>query len=95
MISFLTDNEDLIKQQPVTTSSSDSDPDISPSPRPQTDGPRSSRGPIPRTLIRPPTSFEKQYACAKKIYARKTVVNSVTSCLHYVPTNRTRTSNSS
>ncbi|GBN85783.1 hypothetical protein AVEN_125836-1, partial [Araneus ventricosus] len=50
-------NENLTKQQPDATSSSDSDPDFSPSPRPQTDGPRPSRGPIPRTLISPPTSF--------------------------------------
>ncbi|GBN12541.1 hypothetical protein AVEN_139766-1, partial [Araneus ventricosus] len=38
LISFLTDNEDFIKQQPDSTSSSDSDPDYSPSSRPQTDG---------------------------------------------------------
>ncbi|GBN60334.1 hypothetical protein AVEN_237796-1 [Araneus ventricosus] len=37
LISFLTDNENLIKQQPDSTSSSDYDPDFSPSPRPQTD----------------------------------------------------------
>ncbi|GBN14460.1 hypothetical protein AVEN_177566-1 [Araneus ventricosus] len=46
LISFLTENEDLIKQQPDAISSSDSD---SPSPRPQTDGPRPSRGSISRT----------------------------------------------
>ncbi|GBM54003.1 hypothetical protein AVEN_228756-1 [Araneus ventricosus] len=57
LISFLTDNEDLIKQQPDATNSSDSDPDLSPSPRPQTDGPRPSGGSIPRTLINPPASF--------------------------------------
>ncbi|GBN43476.1 hypothetical protein AVEN_160879-1 [Araneus ventricosus] len=55
--SFLTDNEDLIKQKPDSTSSFDSDTDFSPSPRPQTDGPRLSRGSIPMTLINPPTSF--------------------------------------
>ncbi|GBM36788.1 hypothetical protein AVEN_98618-1 [Araneus ventricosus] len=57
LISFLIDNEDLMKQQLDATSSSDSDPDFSPSPRPQTDGQGPSRGSIPRTLIRPPTSF--------------------------------------
>ncbi|GBM42185.1 hypothetical protein AVEN_261161-1 [Araneus ventricosus] len=57
LISFLTDNEDLITQKPDSTSSTDSDPDFSPSPRPQTDGPRPSRGSISRTLISPPTSF--------------------------------------
>ncbi|GBO32645.1 hypothetical protein AVEN_109404-1, partial [Araneus ventricosus] len=35
LISFLTDNEDLMKQPSDATSSSDSDPDFSPSPRPQ------------------------------------------------------------
>ncbi|GBL88765.1 hypothetical protein AVEN_158898-1 [Araneus ventricosus] len=39
LISFLTDNEDLIKQ--FATSSSDSEPDFPPSPRPQIDGPDS------------------------------------------------------
>ncbi|GBM24071.1 hypothetical protein AVEN_38273-1 [Araneus ventricosus] len=57
LISFLTDNENLIKQQPNATGSSNSDPNFSPSPRPQTDGPRPSRRSIPRTLISPPTSF--------------------------------------
>ncbi|GBN85241.1 hypothetical protein AVEN_214147-1 [Araneus ventricosus] len=57
LISFRTEYENLIKQPPDATSSSDSDPDFSPSPRPQTDGPRPSRGPIPRTLISPPTSI--------------------------------------
>ncbi|GBN61814.1 hypothetical protein AVEN_120502-1 [Araneus ventricosus] len=57
MIYFLTDNEDLIKQQPDATCSSDSDPDFSPSPRPQTYGLRPSRGSIPRTLICLPTSI--------------------------------------
>ncbi|GBL97529.1 hypothetical protein AVEN_162983-1 [Araneus ventricosus] len=59
LIPFLADNEDLIKQQPDTTSlsDSDSDPDFSSSPRPQTDGPRPSRCSIPRALISPPTSF--------------------------------------
>ncbi|GBN37450.1 hypothetical protein AVEN_112080-1, partial [Araneus ventricosus] len=55
LISFLTENENLIKQPPDATSSSDSDPDFSPSPRPQTYGLRPSRGSIPRTLISPPT----------------------------------------
>ncbi|GBO33882.1 hypothetical protein AVEN_227022-1 [Araneus ventricosus] len=36
LIYFLTENENLIKQPPDATSSSDSDPDFSPSPRPQT-----------------------------------------------------------
>ncbi|GBN80936.1 hypothetical protein AVEN_201533-1 [Araneus ventricosus] len=57
LISFFTDNENLTKQKPDATSSSDSGPDFSPSPRPQTDGLRLSRGPIPRTLISPPASF--------------------------------------
>ncbi|GBM86580.1 hypothetical protein AVEN_58987-1, partial [Araneus ventricosus] len=56
LIFFLTENDNLIKQPPDATSSSDSDPDFSPSPRPQTYGLRSSRGPIPRTLISPLTS---------------------------------------
>ncbi|GBN18164.1 hypothetical protein AVEN_161683-1 [Araneus ventricosus] len=54
---FLTENENLIKQPPDATSSSDSDPDFSPSPRPQTYGLRPSRGSIPRTLSSPPTSI--------------------------------------
>ncbi|GBN69408.1 hypothetical protein AVEN_217745-1 [Araneus ventricosus] len=57
LISFLTENESLIKQPPDATSSSDSDPDFSPSPSPQTYGLRPSRGSIPRTLISPPTSI--------------------------------------
>ncbi|GBN02247.1 hypothetical protein AVEN_116431-1 [Araneus ventricosus] len=57
LISFLTENENLIKQLPDATSSSDSDPDFSPSPRPQIYGPRPSRGSIPRTLFSPPTSI--------------------------------------
>ncbi|GBL77622.1 hypothetical protein AVEN_152866-1 [Araneus ventricosus] len=57
LISFLTENENLIKQPPDATSSSDSEPDFSPSPRPQTYGLRPSRGSIPRTLISPPTSL--------------------------------------
>ncbi|GBM22390.1 hypothetical protein AVEN_166648-1 [Araneus ventricosus] len=57
LISFLTENENLIKQQPDATSSSDSDPDFFPSPRPQTYGLRPSRGSIPRTLISPPASI--------------------------------------
>ncbi|GBN03184.1 hypothetical protein AVEN_46070-1, partial [Araneus ventricosus] len=56
----LTENENLIKQPPDTTISFDSDPDFSPSPRPQTYGLRPSRGSIPRTLIRPPTSPPNQ-----------------------------------
>ncbi|GBN68662.1 hypothetical protein AVEN_228966-1 [Araneus ventricosus] len=56
LVSFLTENENLIKQQPDATSSSDSDPDFSPSPRPQTCEQRPSRGATPRTLISPPTS---------------------------------------
>ncbi|GBN10531.1 hypothetical protein AVEN_243440-1 [Araneus ventricosus] len=56
-ISFLTENENLIKQPPDAISSSDSDPDFSPSPGPQTYGLRLSRGSIPRTLISPPTSI--------------------------------------
>ncbi|GBO25870.1 hypothetical protein AVEN_227785-1 [Araneus ventricosus] len=55
--SFLTENENLMKQPPDATSSSNSDPDFSPSSRPQTYGLRSSRGSIPRTLISPPTSI--------------------------------------
>ncbi|GBM26782.1 hypothetical protein AVEN_127743-1 [Araneus ventricosus] len=57
LISFLTENENLMKRPPYATSSSDSDPDFSPSPRPQTYGLRLSRGSIPRTLISPPTSI--------------------------------------
>ncbi|GBN63296.1 hypothetical protein AVEN_217028-1, partial [Araneus ventricosus] len=57
LISFLTENENLIKQPPDATSSSDSDPDFSPSSRPQIYGLRPSRGSIPRTLISPPTSI--------------------------------------
>ncbi|GBO43959.1 hypothetical protein AVEN_57869-1 [Araneus ventricosus] len=56
-ISFLTENENLMKQPPDATSSSDSDPDLSLSPRPQTYGLRLSGGSIPRTLISPPTSI--------------------------------------
>ncbi|GBM15966.1 hypothetical protein AVEN_108565-1 [Araneus ventricosus] len=56
LISFLTENENLIKQPPDATSSSDSDPDFSPSPRPQPYGLRPSRGSVPRTLISPPTT---------------------------------------
>ncbi|GBO30811.1 hypothetical protein AVEN_245949-1, partial [Araneus ventricosus] len=56
-ISFLTENENLIKQPPDATSSSDSDPDFSPSPRPQTYGLRPCRGSMPRTLFSPPTSI--------------------------------------
>ncbi|GBN49841.1 hypothetical protein AVEN_241938-1 [Araneus ventricosus] len=37
LISFLTENVNLIEQQPDATGSSDSDPVSSPSPRPQTD----------------------------------------------------------
>ncbi|GBM90297.1 hypothetical protein AVEN_90913-1 [Araneus ventricosus] len=55
LISFLTDNENLIKQPPDATSSSD--PHFSPSPRLQTYGLRLSRGSIPRTLISLPTSI--------------------------------------
>ncbi|GBN46001.1 hypothetical protein AVEN_271453-1 [Araneus ventricosus] len=57
LISFLSENENLIKQQPDAT---DSDPEISPSPRLQTDGARPSRGSIPRTLISLLTSFQRQ-----------------------------------
>ncbi|GBN11181.1 hypothetical protein AVEN_125574-1 [Araneus ventricosus] len=57
LIYFLTENENLIKQPPEATSSSDSDPDFSPSPRPQTYGLRPSRGSIPRTLFSPPASI--------------------------------------
>ncbi|GBN05512.1 Cytochrome P450 3A21 [Araneus ventricosus] len=57
LISFLTENENIIKQPPDATSSYDSDPDFSPSPRPQTYGLRPSRGSIPRTLISPLTSI--------------------------------------
>ncbi|GBN87648.1 hypothetical protein AVEN_215203-1 [Araneus ventricosus] len=57
LISFLTENENLIKQPPDATSSFDSDPDFCPSPRPQIYGLRPSRGSIPRTLISPPTSI--------------------------------------
>ncbi|GBL78275.1 hypothetical protein AVEN_59779-1 [Araneus ventricosus] len=57
LISFLTENENLIKQPPDATSSSDSDPDFSPSPRPQTYRLRPSRGSIPRTESSPPTSI--------------------------------------
>ncbi|GBM59925.1 hypothetical protein AVEN_270026-1 [Araneus ventricosus] len=57
LVSFLTENENLIKQPPDATSSSDSDPDFSPSPRPQTHGLRPSRDSIPRTLVSPPTSI--------------------------------------
>ncbi|GBM29281.1 hypothetical protein AVEN_155230-1 [Araneus ventricosus] len=56
LISFVTENENLIKEPPDATSSFDSYPDFSPSPTPQTYGLRSSRGSIPRTLISPPTS---------------------------------------
>ncbi|GBM38481.1 hypothetical protein AVEN_24578-1 [Araneus ventricosus] len=57
LISFLTENENLMKQPPDATSSSDSDPDISPSPRPRTYGLRHSRGSISRTIISPLTSI--------------------------------------
>ncbi|GBN92656.1 hypothetical protein AVEN_228271-1 [Araneus ventricosus] len=57
LVSFLTENENLTKQPPDATSSSDSDPDFFPPPRPQTYGLGLSRGSIPRTLISPPTSI--------------------------------------
>ncbi|GBM19858.1 hypothetical protein AVEN_186135-1 [Araneus ventricosus] len=57
LTSFLTEIENLIKETPNATSSSDSDPDFSPSPRPQTYGLIPSRGSMPRTLISPPTSI--------------------------------------
>ncbi|GBN41380.1 hypothetical protein AVEN_268185-1 [Araneus ventricosus] len=57
LIYFLTENENLIKQPPDATSSSDSAPDISPSPRTQTYGLKPSRGSIPRILINPSTSI--------------------------------------
>ncbi|GBM09437.1 hypothetical protein AVEN_141369-1 [Araneus ventricosus] len=57
LVSFLTENENHIKQPPDGTSSFDSDPGFSPSPRPQTYGLRPSRGSTPRTLISPPTSI--------------------------------------
>ncbi|GBM43698.1 hypothetical protein AVEN_26564-1 [Araneus ventricosus] len=57
LISFLTENENLIKQPPDATSSSDSYPDFSPSPRLQIYGLRSYRGSIPRTPTSPPTSI--------------------------------------
>ncbi|GBM40499.1 hypothetical protein AVEN_28652-1 [Araneus ventricosus] len=57
LISFLTENKNLIKQPPDAASSSDSDPDFSSSPRPETYRLRTSRGSIPRTLISPPTSI--------------------------------------
>ncbi|GBN01251.1 hypothetical protein AVEN_41636-1 [Araneus ventricosus] len=57
LISFLTENENLIKQPLDATSSSDSDPDFSPSPRLQTYGLKPSRGSIPGTLVSPPTSI--------------------------------------
>ncbi|GBO33204.1 hypothetical protein AVEN_107634-1 [Araneus ventricosus] len=57
LISFLTENENLIKQPLDATSSPDSDPEFSPSPRHHTYGLRPSRGSIPRTLISPPTSI--------------------------------------
>ncbi|GBM17740.1 hypothetical protein AVEN_56050-1 [Araneus ventricosus] len=59
LMSFLTDDEDLIKQQPDATSSADYDPDFSPSPIPHTDRPRPSRCPIPRTVIRSSYKFLK------------------------------------
>ncbi|GBN82765.1 hypothetical protein AVEN_200382-1 [Araneus ventricosus] len=46
LIYFLTENENLIKQQLDATSSTDSDPDFSPSPKPQTDGPRPSKAEV-------------------------------------------------
>ncbi|GBO29535.1 hypothetical protein AVEN_15163-1 [Araneus ventricosus] len=57
LTSFLTENENHIKQPPDATSSSDSDPDLFPAPRSQTYGLRPPRGSIPRTLISPPTSL--------------------------------------
>ncbi|GBN06613.1 hypothetical protein AVEN_79015-1 [Araneus ventricosus] len=71
LISCLTENENLMKQPTDVTSSSDSDPDFSPSPRPQTHGLRSSRGSIPRTLIRPPTSSKQRTfgTCLKIVFA--------------------------
>ncbi|GBM49624.1 hypothetical protein AVEN_249003-1 [Araneus ventricosus] len=57
LISFPTENENLIEQPPDATSSSDYDPDFSPSPRPQIYGLRPSKCPIPRTLISPLTSI--------------------------------------
>ncbi|GBN32568.1 hypothetical protein AVEN_121342-1 [Araneus ventricosus] len=58
LISFLADDENLIKQQPDATSSSDSDPEFFPSPKPRTYELRPSRVSIPRTLISPPTSID-------------------------------------
>ncbi|GBL80284.1 hypothetical protein AVEN_92212-1 [Araneus ventricosus] len=55
LTSSLTENENLIKQPPDATSSSDSDPDFFPSPSPQTYGLRPSSGSVPRTLISPPS----------------------------------------
>ncbi|GBN81438.1 hypothetical protein AVEN_146081-1 [Araneus ventricosus] len=57
LVSFLIESENLIKQPPDATNSSDSDTYFSPSPRPQTYGLRPSRYLIPRTLISPPTSI--------------------------------------
>ncbi|GBM54106.1 hypothetical protein AVEN_247716-1 [Araneus ventricosus] len=57
LASFLIENENLIKQPPDSTSSSDSDPDFSLSPRPKSYGLRPSRCSITRTLISPPTSI--------------------------------------
>ncbi|GBM43884.1 hypothetical protein AVEN_174451-1 [Araneus ventricosus] len=56
LISFLTENENLIKTTTGRKSSSNSDPDFSPTPRPQTYGLRPYRGSISRTLISPLTS---------------------------------------
>ncbi|GBM72399.1 hypothetical protein AVEN_175574-1 [Araneus ventricosus] len=57
LISFVTENENLIKQPSDATSSSDSNPDFSSSPRSQTYGLRPFRGSISRILISPPTSI--------------------------------------
>ncbi|GBN35082.1 hypothetical protein AVEN_60475-1 [Araneus ventricosus] len=51
LISFLNENENLIKQPTDATSSSGSDPDFSPSPRPQTYGLRPSFSPSPKPQI--------------------------------------------
>ncbi|GBN51307.1 hypothetical protein AVEN_109860-1 [Araneus ventricosus] len=57
LASFLTENENIIKQPPGATNSSYTNTDFSPSPKPQIYGVRPSRGLIPRTLISRPTSI--------------------------------------
>ncbi|GBN19791.1 hypothetical protein AVEN_212730-1 [Araneus ventricosus] len=71
LVSFLTENENLIKQPQDATSSSDYDPDFSPSPRPQAYGLRPSRGSITSTLISPLTRNKFFPLCSTKGTAQR------------------------